>query len=98
MRNAPARLRRASHSGGVVAPSSSCSNGCFPVKARSAAWFAASVLFETGLNFVEESSSDSGSSAGWIVEGGGDAVGDGTLKGCQIRYDRVKSLRSEEHT
>src|SRR5271167_4695487 len=96
MKNAPANERRASQVAGVFEPSSSCSNGCFLEKARSAARFtAASLAFETGFNFVEESSGNASGPTAGVVEGNGDAIGDCTLKGCQIRDNCVKSKRAE---
>src|SRR2546422_8656909 len=95
MRNAPASERRASHSGGMLPPSSSCSTGCFLEKARSADWLAAaSVLFKTVFDFIEEPAGDAGGPASGSVDGNGDAIGNGTLKGCQIGHDGVKSQRA----
>src|ERR1043165_2001403 len=90
MKNAPAKYRRASHSGGMAPPSSNCSNGCFLENARSAALLAVSVFFKAPFDFVEESAGDACGAASGTVEGNGDAIGDGTFKGCQIRHDSVK--------
>ena len=87
MTKASLRWRRPSHSEGLLWLSGRSDDRLgllanVRAAACSAGVSAASV--EASADLVEEVAGDAGGPAVGVVEGRGDAVGDGTLKGCQV--------------